>query len=236
MNPLAIALLVFAASATLPLAYWRPHEMGVWSCTMQLQTAAFDGLQWEDNYTYSTFSMHLLLRYMHTDGKNARIQGIVTVDPPFSRPGIRASPSASWDPRHASLDPKLQLRPLAAGADSIPLKATMKLPLGPIVQSALTGLVLGHFSVPNSDHRYELTALDGGKGHTCSFLPADLPNRLDVRGIKVDPQAMVSIMPTESTVIIKPLYNFNEVVVALVLRHLEHYAMLGFQRQACRIP
>ena len=75
--------------------------------------------------------------------------------------------------------------------------------------------------------RFVLTALDGGPGKSCEF---QLPKPAESSGLNSfdDPEAETDGFPTEAVVVLSPLWALSNATAALLDRHIEHYAMLGF--------
>lgn len=227
--------------------YLHANQSGVWHCSMQLPTSLVPGLQ--EKTRQHSFIMHVLLRYTATQspgGSKAmvKVRGMNVADvpePPELLTQATQSPYNSlkhmpFDPPAHETDPLLRLWAAKAPPDhpGFQLYTTLSYPLGAVI-SGMPSYIEGSFSMPLEwGHDFTLTAFGGAEGQQCSFQPDAVENQFDPRGIYIDLPAFKTdskAMPREAAVVLKPLFNMNaSLAAALIDRHIQHYAMLGFTK------
>lgn len=129
-----------------------------------------------------------------------------------------------------TMEVKFQITPI--NDDALPFASmSPRIPLDPAWAAA-------------SEHKYILTALGGGPGKECSFKPLELllsSKQLFPKGLE---ESFLlkggnithgynghAHMPFQQAVVIaKPIWPMNANNMALIDRHIQHYAMLGFSR------
>eukprot|EP00955_Chlamydomonas_euryale_P116413 366415-Chlamydomonas_euryale.AAC.9 len=212
---------------------FTPADTGVMNCTMSVSAEDFPELAGA-GLPKKPFLVHIILRFFR--GKRSdrlKVQGAMGVDPPFEE---RVKPDGIFDGAHLFVDPRLVLA--EAGPDgraTWKIDAPLSFPVAPIVQTAMVSPIHAALTAPQAGKQpqeFTISIAGGGPGRTCLLRPHAVPNRIDPRGWEAEPLAEHA--PETAVVVIKPPYNVNHIVIDLLVRHMQHYASIGFTKWVAR--